>query len=123
VKYAPALQAYVEAIEVGPDRRAYLARKGTDEMRIRAVVKPGESIVVQETWDPAWHAYAGGRMLEVRKDPVDFMEIMAAPGEQEIRLVFELPLENQIGRVAAVLSAAFLIAWAARGTQLRAGKA
>ena len=68
-------------------------------------------MLVQETWDPAWHAYAGGHSLEIRKDQVGYMEIAAPPGEQEIRLVFELPLENLIGRVVALLSAAALLAW------------
>src|SRR5205823_11472705 len=101
---ADALRPYVAVIEGGPDSQAHVTRDGPDAMRIRAVVKAGESIVVQETWDPAWRAYSGGRALEVRKDPVGFMEIVLPPGEQEIRLVFELPLENAIGRVMAVVS-------------------
>jgi uncharacterized membrane protein YfhO len=88
-------------------------------MRIRAAVKAGESVVVQETWDPGWHAYAGGRALEVRKDPVGYMEIAAQPGEQEIRLVFELPLENMIGRIIAVLSGVILLAYPFAVTQSR----
>jgi uncharacterized membrane protein YfhO len=102
----------VDAIENGPERRARLTRESTDAMRIRASVGPGQSIVVQETWDPAWRAYASGRKLEIRPDPVGYMEIAAPPGEQEIRVVFELPLENLVGRVIALLSAALLLAWA-----------
>jgi hypothetical protein len=112
VKNADALRPYVAAIESGPDSQAHVTREGTDAMRIRAALKPGESLVVQETWDSAWRAYAGGHALEVRKDPVGYMEIAAPPGEQEIRLVFELPLENLLGRVLAVLSAVVLLCWA-----------
>src|SRR5262249_42448328 len=70
LKNPEALRPYVAAIESGPDSPARVTREGPDAMRIQAVVKDGESVVVQETWDPAWHAYAGGRPLKVRKDPV-----------------------------------------------------
>jgi uncharacterized membrane protein YfhO len=105
-----ALQPYVNALENGPDSPARVTREGPDSMRVRAVVKPGESVIVQETWDPSWRAYSGGRALEIRKDPVGFMEIAAPPGEQEIRLVFELPLENLIGRILTALSVAIVLA-------------
>ena len=111
VKNVDALRPYVSAIEEGPETRAYLKREGTDAMRIQAVLKPGESIVVQETWDPAWQAYASGRKVETRRDPAGYMEIAAPPGPQEIRLVFETPLENWIGRVMAAISAAILLWW------------
>jgi hypothetical protein len=119
LKNADALRPYVAAIEGGPGAQAHVTREGPDAMRIRAEVKSGESIVVQETWDPAWRAYAGGLALEVRKDPVGYMEIAAPPGEREIRLVFELPLENLIGRVIAALSAMVLLWWAYRSLTLR----
>jgi hypothetical protein len=111
LKNQDALRPYVEAIENGPDSPARVTREGPDAMRIHATLKQGESVIVQETWDPAWHAYSGGRALEVRKDPVEFMEIAAPPGEQEIRLVFELPLENVVGRIMAVLSVVMLLAY------------
>jgi hypothetical protein len=123
VKNFDALRPYVSAIEEGPDRRAYLTREGTDAMRIRAPLQAGDSIVVQESWDPAWRAYAGAQPLPVRKDAAGFMEIMAPPGEQEIRLVFELPLENQIGRALSILSAVILLIWAARSRMLPAAGA
>ena len=66
LKNADALRPYVAAIESGPDSPAHVTREGPDAMRIRASVKDGESLVVQETWDPAWHAYAGGRALARR---------------------------------------------------------
>jgi hypothetical protein len=39
------------------------------------------------------------------------MEIAALAGEQEIRLVFELPLENLLGRILALVSAAALLTY------------
>src|ERR1019366_10637732 len=66
------LGAYVDAIEHGPDSPVTLAREGTDAMRLHARLEPGQSLVVQETYDPAWQASSGGRLLALRKDAVDF---------------------------------------------------
>jgi hypothetical protein len=112
LKDQSALQPYVQVVENGPDSPARVTRDGPDAMRIRATLKSGESVIVQETWDPAWRAWSGGRALEIRKDSVNFMEIVAPPGEQEIRLEFGLPLENLIGRILTVAAAVAAIAWA-----------
>jgi uncharacterized membrane protein YfhO len=68
-------------------------------MRVRAKVEPGQSIVVQESWDPAWQAWAGGKQLPVRKDVMGFMAVDPPPGDREIRLAFVTPLENRVGRL------------------------
>ncbi len=101
------LRAYAEALEQGPDSPAASQWLSTRAMRIRARVGPGESITVQESYDPAWKAWSGGRQFPIRKDVMGFMRIDAPPGEHDIRLEFETPLENQIGRL---LTAAALIA-------------
>ena len=63
-----------------------------------------QSVVVQESYDPAWHAWSGGQPLTVRKDAMGLMAIDAPPGDQEISLAFVTPLENQVGRVVTILS-------------------
>jgi uncharacterized membrane protein YfhO len=68
-------------------------------MWVRAKVEPGQSIVVQESWDPAWQAWAGGNPLPVRRDVMGFMVVDAPPGDREIRLAFVTPLENRVGRI------------------------
>ena len=68
-------------------------------MRIHARVGPGQSILVQNTYDPAWHAYLGRKELRVRNDPLSFTVIEAPPGDDNIALVFKMPLENSIGWV------------------------
>lgn len=98
------LSRYVDAIERGPDARALLWREGTDAMRVTAATATGQSIVVQETWDPYWRAYENGRRLETRRDAMGMIEILVPPGIHDIRLAFELPLENAAGRVLFVLS-------------------
>jgi hypothetical protein len=101
------LGAYANVVEKGPDAPPTLMRDGTDAMRVRAKVEPGQSIVVQESWDPAWQAWDGGQQLPLRKDVMGFMVVDAPPGDREIRLAFVTPLENLIGRIATL--ATFLV--------------
>ena len=103
------LGAYADAVEKGPDAPPTLTRDGTDAMRLRAMVAPGQSIVVQESWDPAWQAWAGGKQLPLRKDVMGFMVVDAPPGDREIRLAFVTPLENRVGRILTLATFALLL--------------
>ncbi len=96
------LQAYVDVIEKGPDSAATSVREGTDAMRLHAKLEPGQSLVVQESYDPAWQAWSGGRQLAVRKDAMGLMIIDAPPGEHQIALGFVTPMENQVGRIVTM---------------------
>ena len=98
------LQAYADVIEKGPESLVTLTRKDTDAMRVHADLAAGQSLVVQESYDPAWHAWAGGKAVPVRKDAMGFMAIDAPPGSQDITLAFVTPLENQAGRVLTAIS-------------------
>ena len=98
------LDAYADVVEHGPDAPPTLSRDSTDAMRIRAKVEPGQSIIVQETYDPAWRATAAGAPLPVRKDAMGFLVIDAPPGDRDIRLEFVTPLENRIGRFVTLLT-------------------
>jgi hypothetical protein len=101
------LRAYYDAIEKGPDAPPNLTREGTDAMRVRARIGEGQSLLVQESYDPAWQASAGGKQLAIHKDALGQMVVEAPPGDQEISLAFVTPLENLVGRVVS------LLAWAA----------
>ncbi len=110
------LRAYTAVIEEGPDSAATTAWSGPDELRVHARVAAGQSILVQVTYDPAWHAYAAGEALPVHRDRgADFSVIEAPPGDQDIAFVFETPLENRIGYVvtliAMVIAAVLLARW------------
>lgn len=96
-----ALLAYVEVVENGPDAPVELRRESPAAMRLRARLGPGQSLLVQESFDPYWRAYSNSVQLPVRKDAMGFMLIDAPPGEHEIRLAFETPLENYAGKVLA----------------------
>jgi hypothetical protein len=93
---------YADAIEKGPDSPISLTRQGTDAMLVHAKVETGQSVMVQETYDPAWQATAGGRTLPIRRDAMGFMLIDTPPGNQDIRLEFLTPLENRIGRMVTL---------------------
>ena len=63
-----------------------------------APVQANESVLVQVTYDVAWHAYSNNQPLPIRRDPLGQMIIDAPPGQHTIELVFETPLENSVGK-------------------------
>jgi hypothetical protein len=91
------LRRYIDAIENGPDSPVTFERQGTDAMLLHARLEAGQSLLVQETWDPAWQATANGQRLPVHKDPMGFMVVDPPPGDQTVRLEFIMPLENRVG--------------------------
>jgi hypothetical protein len=113
------MRAYVDVIEKGPDAPATLTRQGTDAMVVRAKIETGQSIVVQETYDPAWQAWSDGKPLAIRKDPVGFMALEAPPGEQEIHLMFVTPFENHVGGVVTVVSLVAILGLFTMGIRAR----
>jgi uncharacterized membrane protein YfhO len=78
-------------------------------LHIRARVAEGQSIWVQESFDPNWRVFSGDQELTVRGDKLGFMIIDAPPGTNELRLVFPTPFENKIGRVIAVCTIAVVL--------------
>jgi hypothetical protein len=103
------LHAYVEALEKGPDSRAVTEWQNVNAMRIRAEIAEGQSLVVQVAYDPQWRAEAGGATLAIQKDALGQMLIAAPPGSSDVRLVFDTPLENQIGKSISLFSALIVI--------------
>jgi uncharacterized membrane protein YfhO len=75
-------------------------------------VEPGQSIVVQETYDPSWQATSGGQNLAVRRDVMGFLWIDTPPGDRDIRLEFTTPLENRIGRMVTLATLLVLLTMA-----------
>ena len=103
---------YADNIEKGPDAPTTLTHAGPDAMLVHAKVDSGQSLVVQETYDPSWRATANGRGLGIRKDVMGFMLIDAPPGDDDIRLEFQTPLENTIGRIVTLITLLVLLALA-----------
>jgi hypothetical protein len=117
--YRDRLQAYVQAIEQGPDSPVTQQWRGPETMLLSAAFESGQLLLIQESYDPAWHAYLGETELQVREDVMGQMLIDAPPGEQEIRMQFELPLENLIGRVLTVLAVLSVLALWVAGARRR----
>jgi hypothetical protein len=109
------LRAYAAVVEQGPDAAATVVWQGSDSFRARATLQPGQALLIQESWDPAWHAWSAGREVPVRRDPMGFMMAAALPGEQDIAFAFTLPLENAVGRAISLLTLAALAGWCIRG--------
>ena len=92
---------YAAAIEQGP---AAVQWMGFDEVEVQARVTAGQSVLLQETFDPAWRAYENGRELRVRVEPVmNFMLVDVPAGDHAIRMRFETPVENRFGQGISVL--------------------
>ena len=103
------LRNYVNAIEAEPRTpgakdRLRMDRPNPDEMRMQASLEPGEAILVQESYDPAWHAYSNGKPVPIEKDPIGFMLLHTEPGAQSIVLIFEPTLEIRAGLILSCLS-------------------
>src|SRR5260370_5304333 len=50
----PALEAYAEALEKGPDSRALMEWDGIEAIRIRATIAGGQSVVVEMAYESQW---------------------------------------------------------------------
>jgi hypothetical protein len=113
------LRAYVDVVENGPDSPVTLEREGTDAMLLRTKLSPGQAILVQETYDPAWQAWSNGQRLPLHADAMGFMVVGAPPGEDQIRLAFVMPFENRVGWVLTGISLLLLGLLAADAMPLR----
>jgi len=99
------LAKYVAVVENPAENPARLIWRGFDEAEIDTKTEGGQSVLVQETWDPAWHAYENGKELPIRiEGMMGFVLIDAPDGDHKIRMRFETPLENRAGQVLLVLT-------------------
>jgi hypothetical protein len=115
------LNRYVDAVEHGPDSPVAMQWLDTDSMRLRARVEPGQRLLVQETYDPYWRAYANTRAVPIARDPLGFLLLDPGPGDHDLLLRFETPIENRIGAAAGALSLIVLgwLAWRGRRIPLK----
>jgi hypothetical protein len=110
------LAKYVSLIEDPAQPAATLAWRSFDEAEIEAKAGRGQSVLVQETWDPAWHAYENGRELPIRiEGTMGFILIDAPEGNHKIQMRFETPLENRAGQMLFVLTGIVMIGLVIRG--------
>ena len=100
-----ALRAYVNLVENGPPQPALWRRVDFRTIHVRAMLAPGQALVVMETYDPSWRATSDGKPLKIERDAMGFMLIEGPPGPLDVWLKFETPLENRLGAVVTALSA------------------
>ena len=103
------LRAYVGVVENGPDSPAVSRLENMGAIRVRARTAEGQSVLVMESYDPCWRAYSSGRPLSIRKDAMGFMLIDSPPGDHDLRLVFETPVENWLGRGVTLLTLGVIV--------------
>jgi hypothetical protein len=100
----PTLSAWVDVIERGPEAATETQWLSTDELRVKAPVRDGQSVFVQVSFDSNWRAYVNGQRVPIRRNKLGFMTIDAPSGTEEIRLHFPTPFSNQVGRTLTVLT-------------------
>jgi hypothetical protein len=93
------LQPYVDLFEHGPESPTETRWEGTDVLHVKADVEPGQSLIVQISYDKPWRAYSGETLLALREGPLGFIRLDPPPGQHDIRLEFTTPTENVVGRV------------------------
>jgi hypothetical protein len=104
------LRGYVDVLEKGPAAAVAVTRPATDLILIGAHLEPHQSLIVQETYDPAWQAWVGRYQLPVRKDAMGMMAIDPPAGDLRLRLEFVTPSENSIGRMVTLIAVAICLA-------------
>jgi uncharacterized membrane protein YfhO len=105
-----ALKSHYELLENGPDSNPQTEWEDTGILCIGTHIEAGQSLIVQTMHDDGWHAYSSGNRVPLRKSALGFIRLDPSPGDHEIRLVFETPMEALIGRVIAFACALGLIA-------------
>lgn len=104
------LKKYINVVEYPVQEPVSVQWSRFDEVHVNAQAGAGESVLLQETYDPAWHAYENGKQLAIHADPLtNFMVIDTTPGSHQIDLRFETPLENRIGQGLFVLGVAAVV--------------
>ena len=89
---------YVAVVEDGKQPLTTVDWHGFDEVRLGARASADQSVLLQQTYDPAWHASENGNRLTIRPEPVmGFTLIDVPPGDHIITLKFQTPPENRAG--------------------------
>jgi hypothetical protein len=112
------LREYVGILEQGPEAPIDMRWVRPSEIRLRARLGAGESMLVLVNYDFPWRAYTSGRAVEIRRDPLGFIWVHPGPGEHEIQLKFAMPAGNAAGMVLTSLTLIALV-WSAAGGTLR----
>ena len=109
------LSRYLAVVEHGPDSPPSVTWKGFESWDVVASLSSGQALLLQETFDPAWHAYSNGKALQVEPDPFGFMLVAPPAGTHAITFRFETPLENRVGWILTALTLILVLIFAMSG--------
>jgi hypothetical protein len=119
VKHQPAIgmdtdetARYVAALDDATLPLAGMTWRSSGEANIQAVLRPGQVLSVQVTYDKGWVAFANGRPAEVTRDGLGLTEIHAAcDGGCVVDFIFDGGLERKVCRMLSwTVSAGVLLA-------------
>jgi hypothetical protein len=100
---AAQLRAYADTLEA-IDTPAVYNRPDIDEIRVSAVTRAGESVMVQENFDPGWRVFVDGTPAVIEQDIMTFMRVRTEPGAHQIRFVYGASTEARIGMWISIVS-------------------
>jgi hypothetical protein len=100
------VKRYVAALDDQSLPLTRFAWEGRNRIRIHADLSSGQAVSVQVSYHPGWHASAGGRKLELRKDGLGMMWLRPGPaGSYDVQMDYDGGWELRLTRWASWLAA------------------
>ncbi len=102
-KDKPQLRAYAETLEA-IDTPATYTRPDLNNIAISATTERGQSILMQENYDPGWKAFVDGKAVRIETDIIGFMRVRPDPGTHQVRFTYGMSTESRIGMWISIMS-------------------
>jgi len=116
------IEKYVAALDDPALPPAELQWAGLNNIRIRTNAAPGQAISVQVSYHPGWHAKAGNRTVNVRRDGLGLLWLQPeCSGPCEIQLEYNGGWELRLCRYLSFTAICALLFMVLRGIISRAG--
>jgi len=118
------IEKYVAALDDPSLPAAEVRWAGPNNIQIRTNAAPGQAISVQVSYHPGWHAKAGNRMVDVRRDGLGLMWLRPdCSGLCEIQLDYDGGWELRLCRYLSFTAIGLLLLAIAWQIALRRGRA
>ena len=100
------LRRYVAQVERAGQPPVAINWNGFDHVTLSTRTGAGESVLLQQTFDPSWRARENGHPIPIRPEPImGFMLLSPGEGQHTIEMEFATPLENRVGQGMFLLAA------------------
>jgi hypothetical protein len=117
-----AFAPYVASLDDPTLPQAALRWLSFHEMRIDAVVRPGQAVSVQENYDAGWRAAVNGQPAALRKDALGFMVIEPpCDGPCRLELVWDGGVERRVTKLVSAGTLCGVGLWLGWRTRRRRG--